>query len=81
MTESQRIAQLFNVGLDDDRLDTPSRRTIVANHFGSVWYRTKTTIGVAGVRKVADAVQALATEDATAGVGYFVAAKLLPCSS
>lgn len=73
MTESQRIGQLFNVGLDNDRLDTASRKAIVADHFGSVWYRTKTTIGVAGVRKVADAVQALAT-DATDGVEFFVAA-------
>jgi beta-N-acetylhexosaminidase len=74
MTEAQRIGQLFNVGLDKDRLDTASRQAIVANHFGSVWYRAKSTIGVAGVRKVADAVQALATENATAGVGFFVAA-------
>jgi beta-N-acetylhexosaminidase len=74
MTEAQRIGQLFNVGLANDRLDAASRQAIVANHFGSVWLRAKTTIGVAGVRKVADAVQALATEDATDGVGFFVAA-------
>lgn len=73
MTEAQRIGQLFNVGLDNDRLDAASRKAIVANHFGSVWYRAKTMIGVAGARKVADAVQALAT-DATGGVGFFVAA-------
>jgi beta-N-acetylhexosaminidase len=74
MTDAQRIGQLFNVGLANDRLDAASRQAIVANHFGSVWYRAKTPIGVAGVRKVADAVQALATEEATAGVGFFVAA-------
>ena len=74
MSEAQRIGQLFNVGLANDRLDTASRQAIVANHFGSVWYRARTTIGVAGVRKVADAIQALATEDATARVGFFVAA-------
>jgi beta-N-acetylhexosaminidase len=73
MTEAQRIGQLFNVGLAHDRLDAASRKAIVTNHFGSVWYRAKTTIGVAGVRKVADAVQALAP-DATDGVGFFVAA-------
>jgi beta-N-acetylhexosaminidase len=74
MTEAQRIGQLFNVGLDKNQLDAASRRAIVANHFGSVWYRAKTTIGVAGVRKVADAVQALATKNATAGVKFYVAA-------
>jgi beta-N-acetylhexosaminidase len=73
MTEAQRIGQLFDVGLAHDRLDAASRKAIVTNHFGSVWYRVKTTIGVAGVRKVADAVQALAA-DATDGVGFFVAA-------
>lgn len=74
MSEAQRIGQLFNVGLANDRLDTASRQAIVANHFGSVWYRARTTIGVAGVRKFADAIQALATEDATARVRFFVAA-------
>ena len=74
MTEAQRIGQLFNVGLDKNQLDAASRQAIVANHFGSVWYREKTTIGVAGVRKVADAVQALATKNATAGVKFYVAA-------
>jgi beta-N-acetylhexosaminidase len=74
MTEAQRIGQLFSVGLDKDRLDAASRDMIVANHFGSVWYRAKTTIGVAGVRKVADAVQKLATPEATDGVHFFIAA-------
>jgi beta-N-acetylhexosaminidase len=74
MTEAQRIGQLFNVGLDKDRLDAASRDMIVANHFGSVWYRAKTTIGVAGVRKVADAVQKLATPEDTDGVHFFIAA-------
>jgi beta-N-acetylhexosaminidase len=74
MTEGQRIGQLFSVGLDKDRLDAASRDMIVANRFGSVWYRAKTTIGVAGVRKVADAVQKLATPDDTDGVHFFIAA-------
>jgi beta-N-acetylhexosaminidase len=74
MTEAQRIGQLFNVGLDKDRLDATSRDMIVANHFGSVWYRAKTTIGVAGVRNVADAVQKLATPEATDRVHFFIAA-------
>lgn len=74
MTEVQRIGQLFSVGLNKDRLDAASRDMIVANHFGSVWYRAKTTNGVAGVREVADAVQKLATREATAGVHFFIAA-------
>jgi beta-N-acetylhexosaminidase len=74
MSEAQRIGQLFSVGLDKNRLDAASRDMIVTNHFGSVWYRAKTTIGVAGVRKVADAVQKLATREATDGVHFFIAA-------
>jgi beta-N-acetylhexosaminidase len=74
MTRAQRIGQLFAVGLQHDRLDATSRDLIVANHFGSVWYRAKTTIGVAGVRSVADAAQALATKATTDRVGFFVAA-------
>jgi beta-N-acetylhexosaminidase len=74
LSEPQRIGQLFNVGLKQDRLDAASRQMIVANHFGSVWFRAKTSIGIAGVREIADAAQALATNEATAGVGFFVAA-------
>jgi beta-N-acetylhexosaminidase len=74
LTEAQRIGQLFNVGLEHDRLDAASRDAIIANHFGSVWYRARTTVGVVGVRKVADAAQALATRHDTGGVGFFVAA-------
>jgi beta-N-acetylhexosaminidase len=74
LTEPQRIGQLFNVGLDKDRLDAASRQAIIENHFGSVWYRTRTSIGVAGVRKVADAVQKLATGEVTGEIGFFVAA-------
>jgi beta-N-acetylhexosaminidase len=74
MTEAQRIGQLFMVGLEDDRLDAASRAAIVANHFGSVWFRAKTSIGVAGVRAIADQAQALATPSGTGGVRFFVAA-------
>lgn len=74
MSEAQRIGQLFMVGLENDRLDAASRDAIVANHFGSVWFRAKTSIGVAGVRKIADQAQSLATSSATGGVRFFVAA-------
>ena len=74
LTEAQRIGQLFAVGLENDRLDAMSRQLIIANHFGSVWYREKTAVGVAGVRKVADAAQTLATAAATGRIGFFVAA-------
>ena len=71
---AQRVGQLFNVGLDHDQVSAAARTAIVANHFGSVWYRAKTSIGVAGVRAVADAAQALATKTATGGIRFFVAA-------
>ena len=71
---AQRVGQLFNVGLDHDQVSAAARDAILANHFGSVWYRAKTSIGVAGVRAVADAAQALATKRATGGIRFFVAA-------
>ena len=74
LTEAQRVGQLFNVGLDHDQVSAAARDAIVANHFGSVWYRAKTSIGVSGVRAVADAAQALATKAATGRVRFFVAA-------
>src|SRR5690349_630390 len=74
LTLAQRVGQLFNVGLDHDQVSAAARDAILANHFGSVWYRAKTSIGVAGVRAVADAAQALATKRATGGIRFFVAA-------
>jgi len=74
MTSAQRIGQLFLLGLADDRLGLAERDAIRDEHVGSVWFTTQTSIGVAGVRAVADAVQAQAAGGSTAGVGFFVAA-------
>lgn len=72
LTESQKIGQIFMIGLSGDRLDASEREAIARFHFGSVTFTTKTTAGLAAVRAAADAVQAQAA--ATGGVRFFVAA-------
>ena len=74
LTEPQRVGQLFIVGLRGDRLGSADARGISANHFGSVTFIEPTTVGVRGVRAVADAVQSLASAQTTGGVRFFVAA-------
>ena len=74
MTEAERVGQLFVVGLADDELSASDAAAIRSHHFGSVSFVVTTSVGVHGVRAVADAVQSLATQAATAGVGFFVAA-------
>ncbi len=74
LSEPQRVGQLFLLGLAADRLDPATVAAIGAQHIGSVWFTAQTTAGVAGVRTVADAVQAAATPAATGGVRFFVAA-------
>jgi beta-N-acetylhexosaminidase len=74
MTESQRIGQLFMIGLSKDRLDDTERAGIADRHFGSVAFTTHTRIGVEAVRAITDSVQALATSSATDRVGFIVAA-------
>jgi beta-N-acetylhexosaminidase len=74
MSEAQRIGQLFMLGLTDDRLTVAHRAGIADYHFGSILFARRTAVGVSGVRSVADAVQALATDAATHGVPFFVAA-------
>ncbi|HXQ96453.1 MAG TPA: glycoside hydrolase family 3 N-terminal domain-containing protein [Candidatus Acidoferrales bacterium] len=74
LTEPQRIGQLFLLGLTGDRLGASERADIAAWHFGSAWFTTPWAVGVAAVRSVADAVQALASQATTGGVGFLVAA-------
>ena len=74
MTEAQRVGQLFIFGLRDDRVGPAEVSGVRDHHLGSVSYIQTTTAGVAWVRAVADAVQALATRKATAGVRFYVAA-------
>src|SRR6184192_554921 len=74
MTEDQRIGQLFLLGLADDQLGAAETNAIRTYHFGSVWFVEQSTAGADAVRRVADAVQTLATVDTTANVRFFVAA-------
>jgi beta-N-acetylhexosaminidase len=74
MTTAQRIGQLFLLGLADDRLGPAELRAIRDQHVGSVWFTTQTSIGVAAIRTIADAVQAQVSPASTADVGFFVAA-------
>lgn len=74
MTLAQRVGQLFIVGLTADRLDQTTAAAIAADHFGSVWLTTPTTVGVAGIRATVDALQALTSPAATGDVRFFVAA-------
>jgi beta-N-acetylhexosaminidase len=74
MTGAQRIGQLFLLGLADDRLGPAELGAIRDEHVGSVWFTAQTSIGVAGIRTIADAVQAQVSLASTADVGFFVAA-------
>ena len=74
MSLPQRIGQLFLLGLADDRLGPAELAAIQDQHVGSVWFTAQTSIGIAGVRAVADAVQAQVSPASTADVGFFVAA-------
>ena len=74
MTEAQRVGQLFLVGLTADQLDGATAAAITADHFGSVLFGTTSDAGLAGTRAVTNAVQSLASSQATAGARFFVAA-------
>lgn len=74
MTVAQRIGQLFLLGLADDRLGPAELYAIRDQHVGSVWFTAQTSIGIAGIRAIADAVQAQVSPATTADVGFFVAA-------
>ena len=74
MSESQRIGQLFIIGLTRDHLDAAERTAVAQFHFGSLSFTAKTSAGVAAVRAIVDAVQAEATPTATGRVKFLVAA-------
>ncbi len=76
LTETQRIGQLFMVGLKKDQLDSALEAAIAGSHFGSVAFTKQTAVGVAAVRALTDAVQALATRAATGRIGFFVRAEV-----
>jgi beta-N-acetylhexosaminidase len=74
MTTEQRIGQLFFLGLANDQLGAAEQNAIRTYHFGSVWFVEQSAAGAPAIRAVADAVQALATQETTASIRFFVAA-------
>jgi beta-N-acetylhexosaminidase len=74
MTAEQRIGQLFLLGLANDQLGAAEQSAIRTYHFGSVWFTEQSAAGAPAIRAVSDAVQTLATQEATSGVRFFVAA-------
>ncbi len=74
MTQDQRIGQLFELGLANDRLGPTEINLIQSDHIGSVWFIDRSYAGVNGIRAVSDAVQAQVSSSSTANVRFFVAA-------
>jgi beta-N-acetylhexosaminidase len=74
MSMDQRIGQLFELGLLQDRLGPTEIGLIRNDHIGSVWFTSRTSSGVAGVRAVVSGVQAQVSGETTASVRFFVAA-------
>jgi len=74
LTEPQRVGQLIALGLTGDRLGPSTVQAIRQHHVGSVWFVATTDAGVAGIRAVADAVQAQVSPGTTGGVRFYVAA-------
>jgi len=74
MTQDQRIGQLFELGLANDRLGATEISLIRSDHIGSVWFVDRSYAGVAGIRAVSSAVQAQVSSATTANVRFFIAA-------
>ena len=73
MTEAQRVGQLFLVGVVPDAASPGVAAAIDTYHFGSVLL-TATSASVSAVAGGTAGIQALATQSATAGVRFLVAA-------
>src|SRR5436305_6750015 len=74
MTQDQRIGQLFELGLANDRLGAIEISLIRSDHIGSVWFVDRSYAGVTGIRAVSSAVQAQVSSATTANVRFFIAA-------
>jgi beta-N-acetylhexosaminidase len=74
MSLAQRVGQLFALGLAADRLGPSTAAAIRADHMGAVWFVQKSSAGTAGILRTSEAVQALATAQATDGVRFYIAA-------
>jgi beta-N-acetylhexosaminidase len=74
MTKAQRIGELFSLGLANDHLGAAEISAIRNQHVGSVWFTATTSVGVAGIRTITNAIRAQAAAAATDGVQLFIAA-------
>jgi len=78
LNEGQRVGQLLLLGLAGDALGPAERDAITSDHIGSVWFSETSQAGIAGIRDVANAVQALAPGpvggSAFGRIGLFIAA-------
>lgn len=74
MTEDQRVGQLFALGIDHDQLSEAETAAIETYHLGSAFLVNPRTGGLAGVRPVTSAIQALATDSVTHRVLFFIGA-------
>jgi beta-N-acetylhexosaminidase len=73
MTIEERVGQLFLLGIGAG-LDDTERSIIRAKHLGSVTFAAFVPTGVTRIRRITDAVQALATPRLTHHVRFLVAA-------
>jgi beta-N-acetylhexosaminidase len=73
MTEAQRIGQLFLVGIAGDPVSDVAQ-AVAAYHFGSLLSAGNLTAGVAALHQLTRGYQSLASERATGGVRFFIAA-------
>ena len=73
MSEAQRVGQLFLVGIAGAPASEVAQ-AVRTYHFGSFLWEGTSTAGVAADRQATQAIQALATPAATAGVRFFIAA-------
>jgi len=74
MTPDQRIGQLFELGLANDRLGPTEINMIRTDHIGSVWFVDRSSAGLSIIRAWTTAVQAQVSAATTANVRFFVAA-------
>src|SRR2546430_3107681 len=74
MTVDQRIGQLFELGLANNRLGPTETNLIQTDHIGPVWFVDRSDAGAAAIHAVAAAVQAQVSSTATANVRFFIAA-------
>ena len=73
MSEAQRVGQLFLVGIAGAPAAVVAQ-AVRTYHFGSLIWQGTSTAGIAADRQATQAIQALATSAATAGVRFFIAA-------